>query len=216
MPSASSLPCNPEKYSAECIAQVAAEAGFNKSEDMLTTAVAIAIAESSGRTKIVNSIGCCVGLWQINYKVHGVTKTAMQDPAQNAAMAYKVSNQGTKWTPWTVYNLGRHQIYMIQARAAAKKVMSTRTNPSSGFITPLDDMLLNPETISDLGSIQQALEYPARVSDWISDRNNIFRMVKVLAGVLMVAAGVVLVAKPMVENVAGSVVGGVVKGALKK
>lgn len=213
---ASTLTCTGETYSAKCIAQVAANAGFNKSESMLATATAIALAESSGRTKVVNTIGCCVGLWQINYRVHNVTKQNMQDPAKNAAEAFRISGSGTNWKPWTVYNTGAYKLYMPTATAAAKAI---RAGSNSGGQSLADDIV---EIGDPLGLADPVTEAAASffqpitaVKDWISDRNNIFRIIKVIAGVGLIAVGAVLVVKPMVENVAGSAVGVVAKG-LKK
>jgi len=213
----SSISCTGETYSAKCIAQVAANAGFNKSESMLATATAVALAESSGRTKVVNSIGCCVGLWQINYKVHGLTKTAMQDPAQNAAAAFKISGSGTNWNPWTVYKTGAYKIYMPTATAAAKAIRAN--SGSSGGQSLADDIVDfgDPFGISDpvTEAAVSFFQPIAAVKDWISDRNNIFRIVKVMSGVGLIAIGAVVVAKPIVGSVASGAVGVVAKG-LKK
>lgn len=61
------------------------------------TMAAIAMAESSGRTDVVNSIKC-VGLWQINQPVHVKANPTwtiewLQNPFNNARAAKKIQDQ---------------------------------------------------------------------------------------------------------------------------
>lgn len=70
------------------IVQVARAGGLPGDKDMWA---AVAMAESSGRTDVVNSIGC-VGLWQINQPVHVKTHPKwtvawLQNPVNNAKAA---------------------------------------------------------------------------------------------------------------------------------
>ena len=70
------------------IAMYARAAGLPGDPDVWA---AVAMAESSGRTDIVNSIGC-VGLWQINQPVHVKrhptwTVRWLSDPMNNAKAA---------------------------------------------------------------------------------------------------------------------------------
>lgn len=213
---ASTISCTGQTYSAKCIAQVAANAGFNKSESMLATATAVALAESSGNTKAVSPTGCCHGLWQINTEVHPYTKAQMQDPAQNAAAAFKISGGGTNWKPWTAYTTRMHVPFMLVATSAAKSV---RAGTTTGGQSLADDIVEfgDPFGISDpvTEAAVSFFQPITAVKDWISDRNNIFRIIKVIAGVGLIAIGAVVVAKPLVGNVASGAVGVVAKG-LKK
>jgi len=204
------MPAN-TTLSAKQIAQVAATAGFNKSEDMLTKAVAVALAESGGETTAVSSTGCCHGLWQINVEVHPYTKTQMQDPAQNAAAAFSISKQGTNWNPWSAYTNASYLLHMPTAKDAVKGLTVT---PGQGFFPENSPAGEVEDALSE--GYDQFMEPINATREWISDRNNIFRILKVLAGVVMIAAGVVLVAKPLAESAVGGVAGSVVKGALKK
>jgi hypothetical protein len=179
------LNCSSETYSASCIAAVASKAGFGANEDMLTTAVAVALAESSGRTKAVSPTGCCHGLWQINTEVHPYSKSQMQDPAQNAAAAWKISNGGTNWKPWSAYTNGSYLLYKTTARRAAK-------SPGDILIDELGD---------DIPDFTDATQSLSDIRDWISDRNNIFRIVKVISGGLIVAVGVNMIMKAPVQMV---------------
>lgn len=85
------------------IAQVARAGGLPGDPDVWA---AVAMAESSGRTDVVNSIGC-VGLWQINQPVHikshpTWTVKWLQNPVNNAkAAAVIYRSQG--WNAWEAY-----------------------------------------------------------------------------------------------------------------
>lgn len=181
------------RYTADQIAQVAASAGFNKSKDMLSTAVAVALAESSGRTQAVSPTGCCHGLWQINVNVHPYTKTQMQNAQQNAAAAYSISKQGTDWKPWSAYTNGSYLLYKPTANAAADKITTTGSNTHPSIATDALEDLDNP-----LDDIMQPI---VAVKDWISDRNNIFRILKVLAGATVAVVGIHMIMKQPVQQV---------------
>lgn len=212
--------CNPDKFSAECIAGVAWAAGFGRDRPTLERAVAVALAESSGRTKVVNSIGCCVGLFQINVKAHTQYKTAqMQDPQQNANAAWSISNEGRNWKPWEAFTTGAYLIYIPAAKAGVSKLLSRNPGLSiptkPGSLNPFDN---DPNTDNPLpdsleGGVETVTElaqFPAKVLAWISDRNNIFRVVKVSMGVALAIVGVSIIARPyttQVVNTAGKVVG---------
>lgn len=113
------------------IAQVAREAGLPESK--IPTAVAIALAESSGRTNAHNPNRLTgdnsYGLWQINMldkmgperrKRFGISSNEeLFNPLVNAKAMVAMSNGGTNWRPWSTYNTGAHLIYMGQGRKAA-------------------------------------------------------------------------------------------------
>jgi hypothetical protein len=198
--------CSCSKFTAECIAGVANAAGFGRDRPTLERAVAIALAESSGRPKIVNSIGCCVGLWQINVKVHKqYSVTAMQDPQQNANAAWAISNSGRNWTPWDAFKNGSYLIYMPAAKLGVDKFYNRNpsNDPNNNALIP--DSLEQP--MDQLGSLAQ---YPAMVIKWISDRNNIFRVAKVIMGISIAIVGITIVSRPVfkpVQDAAGKVIG---------
>ena len=186
------MPSTSRKLTAAEIAQVASSAGFGKDESTLATAVAVALAESSGRTNAVSPTGCCHGLWQINVNVHPYTKTQMQDPAQNAAAAWKISNGGTNWKPWSAYTNGSYLLYMSSARAASRARV---TDPGGSTPQQSGGDVLIDELSGAIDSIQ-GVTYPiAATKEWLSDRNNIFRIVKVLAGGAIAILGLKLIVK---------------------
>lgn len=91
--------------SAQDIAGYASNAGWNGSD--LTMAVAIALAESSGRPGAVGDvpIGGSVGLWQIYTKMHPeFAGQDLTDPQTNANAAYQIYQRAGGFTPWTTYN----------------------------------------------------------------------------------------------------------------
>ena len=107
------------KLSASQIAQYASNAGF-QGEDLIT-AVAIALAESSGDPNIVGDLnitkGGSIGLWQINIRWHPeFTADQLKDPQQNANAAYSIYEAaGESFTPWSTYKTGAYLAKMPDA-----------------------------------------------------------------------------------------------------
>lgn len=98
-------------------AQAAAAAGFTGAD--LTTAVAIAGAESGFRPTVTNrnrNGSVDHGLWQIN-SVHGplLRSGDWRDPYANARMAKAVFDRaGGSWSPWTTYKTGAYLAVDVQ------------------------------------------------------------------------------------------------------
>lgn len=105
--------------SASQIAQVASNAGF--SGDDLTTAVAVALAESGGDSQNqTGDGGTSWGLWQIHWTVHPeFDKSQLLDPQYNANAAYTLySKAGGAFTDWSAYNNGKYVAFMPAASGA--------------------------------------------------------------------------------------------------
>jgi len=104
------------------IAACLSAAGFPASE--IPTGVAVALAESGGRTDEthVNSDGTTdYGLMQIN-SIHGslLSSGDWRDPNANARMAYALwKDNGGSWRPWSSYNNGRYRLFTGRAVSAA-------------------------------------------------------------------------------------------------
>jgi soluble lytic murein transglycosylase-like protein len=95
------------------IKQYAQNAGFTEPD--LDTAVAIALAESSGNPNAVGDLtkGVSVGLWQINLKAHPqYTQAQLTDPQTNANAAYAVYSAASGFSPWTTFNSGAYEAYL--------------------------------------------------------------------------------------------------------
>jgi hypothetical protein len=116
--------------SAREIAEYAYRAGFRG--QALTTAVAVALAESGGNpgakgdTTITNGTwGPSIGLWQIRSlrDDYGTGRErdakANLNPATNARHAWSISGHGTTWTPWSAYTNGSYRQHLGVARTAA-------------------------------------------------------------------------------------------------
>jgi hypothetical protein len=197
------LDCTGTKLNADCIAYYAAKAGFGKDKETLETAVAIALAESSGRNNAVSPTGCCIGLWQINVEVHPYTKEQMNDPQANANAAWKISNSGTKWSPWTVYNTKAYLMYLPTAKGAASRA----TASDDGVKESPGDVLLDGLE-EEVGGVGDLLAYPEKIRLWLADRANIMRILKVIMGTGLIVVGAVIVARPPIQNAVNTVAKG--------
>lgn len=102
------------------IAAVAHEAGFRGND--LKIAVAVALAESSGRPG-VNAVGAedSRGLWQINSVHFGrYDESRLYEPQYNAKAAHDVYRDAGGFTPWTMYTNGRYRNHLDAADRAVK------------------------------------------------------------------------------------------------
>lgn len=103
------------------IAVYAQQAGFTGQD--LISAVAIAIAESSGNPKANGDTnltpGGSVGLWQINLAAHPeFAGLDLTDPQTNANAAYSVyMAAGYSFYPWSTYKSGAYARYVGDAAA---------------------------------------------------------------------------------------------------
>lgn len=106
-------------------------AGFKG--DAVATAVAIALAESSGN-QYAHNVGPrddSYGFWQINMlgalgpdrrERFGISSNAeLYDPLINAKAAYEISGGGKNWEPWTAYTSGTYRAHLPDAEAVAPK-----------------------------------------------------------------------------------------------
>lgn len=80
---------------------------------------AICMAESGGRSDAVGDnyviagiYAPSCGLMQIRTLAGRPSCEELKDPEVNMEWAWRISNQGTNWTPWTVYINGSYKRYM--------------------------------------------------------------------------------------------------------
>lgn len=109
----------------EQIALCASKAGFTGTN--LVIAVAIALAESNGNALAIGDAQLdpyrSYGLWQINSHAHPnliglpANPSKWYDPFVNAKFAWKVSNGGSNWKPWSVYIHGTYNSRLTAAKA---------------------------------------------------------------------------------------------------
>jgi hypothetical protein len=113
------------------LAEVAAGAGF--AGQALVLAIAVALAESAGRTDAVGTAGNHPpsrdrGLWQINSYWHPEVSDAQAfDPQACAAAAWRISSHGAAWTQWSTYNSGSYKQFLTRAHRAATSVAGRPT-----------------------------------------------------------------------------------------
>ncbi len=118
------------KLSPEQIAQAAHDAGFRGHD--VTTAVAIALAESGGDPRAHNPVppDNSYGLWQINmigalgpdrrHQFHLDSNKELYDAETNAQAAFAISGKGNSFQPWTTFTSGAYKSHLDEARKGVK------------------------------------------------------------------------------------------------
>jgi hypothetical protein len=109
-------------YSVGDLSGAAQSAGFSGAA--LVTAVAVALAENTGRIlKAVNTNSDGSrdrGPWQINDKAHpDISDGCAFSLDCSAGAAFDISSQGRSWTPWTTWTNGAYKRYLADAQGAA-------------------------------------------------------------------------------------------------
>lgn len=140
------------------IAAYARAAGFP--EDQIATAVAVAMAESSGNPSARNA-SSATGLFQILIKAHPdlAAKYDLTDPGQNAKAAYDVwKAAGGKWSPWSTYNSGSYRRYYstdgLDSGTTEQPVPRDTTNTvANAFTDPFTTAAANNTLAAQLGFI---------------------------------------------------------------
>ena len=116
--------------SGSVVAQAAYDAGFRG--ERLVLSIAVAKAESgykpkahlrNGPTKGCPNGSTDRGIWEINDCYHPkVSNACAYDVACNAKAAFKISNGGKNWKPWSSFNAGKHLPFISEARNLAAGV----------------------------------------------------------------------------------------------
>lgn len=96
------------------------QAGFTGENFVVAVAVGMAESRCDPLARYVNTGGSVDrGLWQINDYWHSEVSDACAYNAQcNADAAYRISDSGTDWTPWSTYKSGSYRQFLDDARAA--------------------------------------------------------------------------------------------------
>lgn len=186
------------------VAQAALKAGI-RTPQQLAEAVAIALAESGGNERAHNRVppDNSYGLWQINmYQGLGVARRTqfnltndaeLFDPDTNARAMMAISNGGTNWKPWTTYKGARYVLsYPIAVSAATAALAGSGAQAAAGAATGVVT-----DTVDAAVDAAQKLQ---KAGAWLSDRNNWWRVAKVILGGAVVIAGVAVLARPAVEG----------------
>jgi hypothetical protein len=183
------------------IAGYARQAGF--SGPALVTAVAVALAESGGRTDAtnVNRNGSTDrGVWQLNDKAHPwVTSINWQDPAANAAGAYRIYREaGGTFRPWVTFTNGSAGRFQLQATQAAGAPADPGSADNAGF---LDHIPLLGDAADAAGAARDGVRLAATGAAWVSNPHNWLRVVYVVTGGALIIAGVQLTVSGRVSKV---------------
>lgn len=160
---------------------------------------AIGMAESGGRTDVVNAIGC-VGIWQINQPVHVKTHPHwtvawLKDPANNARAA-KVIFDAQGWSAWEAYTGPDGQ----GDDGPWRKHYEGGSGGSAAPVGFLDDLTgglgdalgAAGDVASEVGRIAQAV---ARAGNWLSRSENWLRIGYVIGGGVLLGIGVAMVVR---------------------
>ncbi len=114
---------------------LAKQAGFDDKTAPLMAA--IAMGESHGWTNAHNPKhpDDSYGITQINALAHGpVAKEAYNNPLRAMELAYKISNGGTNFRPWTVYTSGDYRKYLDgNSMIADSSGINPNTNTNAGL-----------------------------------------------------------------------------------
>lgn len=170
---------------------------------------AVAMAESSGRTDVVNSIGC-VGLWQINQPVwvksHPTWTVAWLKNSANNAVAAKVIYKAQGLKAWEAYtgpdgtgSDGPWRQY-ADSSVVAEQVSATDATQTGALEK------ITPDWLETIGSGVVA------TADVLVNPRTWLRVSYGIVGAVLVAGGLFL----MVRNTAVQQVAGQVGGAIKE
>lgn len=146
------------KLTPEQIAEHAHAAGFRGSD--LTTAVAVALGESGGRTDAHNTLGRddSYGLWQINLfgslgpdrreKYDLGSDRELLNPTTNAEAAYGVFRErGDTFEPWGAYTNGSYRQFLDEARRGVRAFRNKQANAKKDG-GEADGFRVDPEALS--------------------------------------------------------------------
>jgi hypothetical protein len=147
--------------SASQIAGYAQNAGVPPGQVAIATA--IALAESGGVTDVtspVNKNGTRdMGLWQINSSHTSLLSGHDPfDPAQNAAMMFSLSKNGTSWKAWSAYNNGSYMKHLGNAQAvtpdtAVGGIQNISLDTSFTALQKFAQVITDPHTWVRLGMV---------------------------------------------------------------
>lgn len=173
----------------------------------------VAMAESSGDDKIVNSIGC-VGLLQINQPVHvgshpKWTRAWLQNPMNNLAaglVLYKASG----WSPWadSKDKGGGGGWGQYVAGSGSTGVTPVDDDPCGLLKGPAKDQCLAAQngqdgvpnlgdTAAQIGRLAQAL---AKAGNWTANPQNWVRIAYVVGGGLLALTAVSVIVRPYADR----------------
>jgi hypothetical protein len=181
------------------LADHGATAGWHS--QTLVTAVAIALAESGGKTDAhaVNAREDSRGLWQINVRAHPEYASAnLYDPAVNAQAAHAIYAK-SGWGPWSTHS-GLFPSYLLWVPTAEIGVAGSeveKLSKDAGNAAQQIPGVSQATAVAD--SAQQALGFMQKAGQWMGDRENWARIEMTVIGGVLIIAGLSIVAWPVAK-----------------
>jgi hypothetical protein len=180
---------------------------------------AIVLAESGGDTDARNPGGTGVGLFQINPQAHGQDwELRGRDPAASAAFAYSLyqgrggTTSSRKFDDWEAFTNGAYKSKMLDVagglddRSFLQRVQdfpssawNDVTNSAEGLVDAATGFLDPIEKLANV--IGDIAKFPMAMYNWLTDRDNIFRVVKIVVGGTVLVVGMNMIGKPITEPV---------------
>lgn len=197
------------------IAQVAVNAGIQNGQSLFVC-VAIALAESGGDTRAVNTANSNGtidrGEWQIN-SVHDDKLPGRDrfDVDVNAQLMSIISSGGTNWQPWSTFNNGAYQKHLSQVMSELGGA-TVQPGPSIGGAGLYDGNGFTVNNASLVSGTQQVGFSLSGATDAISTFFGLITSVEGWIRILKVYCGVVALFAGLTLVMASSGVG---KGAVK-
>lgn len=179
----------PSTYSLSELVRFAEQAGFQG--DSAKTIAAIAMAESSGNPYAINysDPGGSYGLTQVNGAAHGPTAmNTLGNPLEAFKQAFRISNGGTNWQPWSTYTNGMYLPYAQQLGLASGGSSSGGSPAASSG---------SSGSLSGTSATGQPITSQSPLSAIFASIGNIFQSAGLLMlGIALVAVGAWYIAKP--------------------
>jgi hypothetical protein len=164
------------------IAELWKSADPGSSDSRTAVMTAIAMAESSGSTTVVNSIGC-VGLWQINVPAHPqYTQSDMQDPTKNAAAAVAIL-KGQGLTAWQTYTDGAYKQYLATAKKATSDAKGTGPDVAGAVEDAAGDVA--GEVEGEVDSVWDTARFLKDAGDLLFTQKGWMRLLKLGGGIVL-------------------------------
>lgn len=187
----------------------AVSAGVPTSE--LNSAVATALAESSGRTDANNGLGN-IGLWQMGAKGTtndsgtGYTQAQLMDPATNAMAMVKLAKSvnwdwGKKWSTWD-NGMAQTQLKKIQSDASYYGETLPRNLVGEVDTSPATGGGISIPGVSGVDAIATQVDKAAK---WVTNPTSWLHVAYGVGGMVLVLVGLYVIAKPAINGAAGTV-----------
>jgi hypothetical protein len=187
----------------------ARQGGFPESE--IPTAIAVALAESSGRIDAIGGLNLNgtqdYGVWQINNGAHKdkFAQWPQWWTVTNANMAYAVWRErqrlfgGTGWEAWSVYQSGAYRLYLALGTFTGEGTQNA-TSPEGSLKT----VVTAPEALVEVGNaVKNIADGFQKAGVWMSKSENWIRVAQIGVGAGLIIAAITVVIKPAVDAVAG-------------